>query len=1124
MIPIRAGILSAMAAPLIAAVWSGPQGPAQSTRCDTPLPDSVVVVPTGGRPVDVLTDPTGCLVFVTIAKDSGPSGILLLRRTMARFDSVRFIPIEGSPFGMRLSQDGTLVYVAAGDNVSIVDVVLATRLDQAPVVGIIRDGSFAGAVMVNVTSDGQFMFISQERAAAVSVVDLRSMRGSSPVLADCGSRDPGIIRACGPVRASRLEGARIIGRIPTGRAPIAVELSADGRRLYVTSQEAPASLGWPVECRPQANRAAPPDHVAGAVLVVDVERATRDPAAAILATVKAGCNPVRLALAPNGQFAWVTARTDDQLLLFDTRRMEDAPAEGPQARVPVGTAPVGVAVIEHGARVVVTSSNRFGPASDGQDLLVIQAAWANRPEVAVRGRIRAGAFPRQLHLAPDGRTLYLTNFSSGTLQVMDLDRVMLEPVVKDSVPTPTERPHDSMRLEVHEQWTHGGRTPSLPSSPLQARYGIDSSVAAPTGGGRIVHLSLAMPLTRDVRGSVTTTASGHPSAFHAPDARLRLPSMDGMVRAFNLPAAVLWNSIPGPVPSAARAGLSWTEPVAFEATSLVDTLTLSGTRSRTIVGDSSANGRRYWLLRDSATVRYRERFEIEDVNAGDRDTIVREATGTITGQLVVLHTDGSLVSRADTVQLEGTAYRHAGRQVLRTPARYHAVRSWIPFSSAARMDSIDRLRQWGGTASGVARSAPEASPVSRPAAPDTMSLLASLGRTARGSLRLDVRDMRQLIDAMSRPEWLWSMGMRQPASWEDIAYRLTDHPPAILADTALWPCTPEACELLGSQWRMARNPTLRRWGLIALAMVHPAEWADTLLRHPSDESEAYGRAANLVRASQPDAIPVTGSDWRTWLAWLARTGTTPPPRARALGAQALPLASSTQAGVTRRPPPWIPRVLPDHLQQLEFHEARTGRDVTAELLDEFRRERSDSGRLVLGRLLSGRNQLPYTLDELAALITGPDSVMSALAIVDVNQLLNRSQRKAPRVPADSATTALVVDRLIGYLVDGTTPFRSIRPWVASTSSGISFGGRRDKVPITGVAASLAERWKGRVLFQGPDSTTTRRWPSGGYTISPVERFGPFIRVAYRSPGSSATWLLLEVNGDLLTVAMGEVYS
>lgn len=375
-----------------------PPRSAERLSCEAPFPDPIVHWAIDGRPVDVLSDRSGCFVFVTVGRDSGPSGVLVLHRNPPGLDSVRFIPVSGSPFGMRLSGDGKWIFVAAGDHVSIVDVAESTGDGRRPVIGVIRDSVFSGAVMANATPDGRLLFVSQERGAAISVFDLTGYRP-----ADSAS-------------------ARFVGQIPTGRAPIALEFSPDGRRLFATAQEARPALNWPVECRPQANRGDPPDHVAGTVLVIDVARAAREPGAAVLATIKAGCNPVRLVLSPDGRRAYVTARTDDQLFVFDVDQMTADPSAAPLRRIPVGPAPVGVLATPDGHRVIVTSSNRFsGGANDRQELYVVNPAGTGAP--AVIARVPAGAFPRQLHLAADGRTLYVTNFASQTLQVVDLARV-----------------------------------------------------------------------------------------------------------------------------------------------------------------------------------------------------------------------------------------------------------------------------------------------------------------------------------------------------------------------------------------------------------------------------------------------------------------------------------------------------------------------------------------------------------------------------------------------------------------------------------------------------------------------------------------------------------------------------
>lgn len=377
------------------------------------MPDPITHFKIGDHPADAIPSRDGCWLFVSVGRDSGSSGIALLRRTNGKLEQVRFVPIPGAPFGMVLTHDEKMLIVAAGTQVAFLDVSRLISGQADAVVGYIGHLTLGGAVIVNVTSDDQYLFISQETAATISVVDLRK------------------------ARASGFNTEAIIGGIPTGRAPVSLVFSPTERYLYATSQEAPPKSGWPITCHPGANPAAHPDHTPGAILVIDVERAKSNPESSVIASVQAGCNPVRLVLSPDGNTAYVSARTDNQLLVFDTRRIVTKSANALIGRVPVGAAPVGVAVIDDGKKVVVTNSNRFaGRSDDKQDLTVIDAAKVANGASAVLGTIPAGAFPRQLQVTTDGRTLLLTNYASGTLQIIDLERLSLDPIKRTSASPP----------------------------------------------------------------------------------------------------------------------------------------------------------------------------------------------------------------------------------------------------------------------------------------------------------------------------------------------------------------------------------------------------------------------------------------------------------------------------------------------------------------------------------------------------------------------------------------------------------------------------------------------------------------------------------------------------------------
>src|SRR5205814_503380 len=89
-----------------------------------------------------------------------------------------------------------------------------------------------------------------------------------------------------------------------------------------TTQIADPSWHWPNACRPPgAPPSAPPNHPHGAVHAIEVSRALLDPAHSVVMTTDAGCDPVRLALAPMNDRAYVTARSDNALLAFDTQKL-----------------------------------------------------------------------------------------------------------------------------------------------------------------------------------------------------------------------------------------------------------------------------------------------------------------------------------------------------------------------------------------------------------------------------------------------------------------------------------------------------------------------------------------------------------------------------------------------------------------------------------------------------------------------------------------------------------------------------------------------------------------------------------------------------------------------------------
>jgi DNA-binding beta-propeller fold protein YncE len=242
-------------------------------------------------------------------------------------------------------------------------------------------GPLYSAVEVATSADGRFAFVSLEYAGKIAVFDLRAASRS-------GFRRSGLV-----------------GMIPLRRVNVGVAVSPDGRWLYATG----AAGSFPLT--PASS---------GTLSVVDVKRAETHPAGSVVSTVRSGCDPVRVAVSPDGSLVWVTARGSNALLGYAAAKLRRDRAHALVAVVPVGAAPVGLALIDGGRRAIVMDSNRFGLPGKDADLAVVDTTRAVHGGTALLGTIAAGRFPREAAVQPDHDVLLVTNFDSFELQAVRL--------------------------------------------------------------------------------------------------------------------------------------------------------------------------------------------------------------------------------------------------------------------------------------------------------------------------------------------------------------------------------------------------------------------------------------------------------------------------------------------------------------------------------------------------------------------------------------------------------------------------------------------------------------------------------------------------------------------------------
>jgi len=378
---------------------------AQQPACNDVPRQPIVMLDLPGSPFQALPTADGCWVFVSMVQPirGASAGIAVLRRTGGTLSLVRVQAVNGGPTGMALTHDGRTLIVASGPRIAFLSAPKLIAGDTGAVLGYLDEPGTPGRIYASTTRDDRIAFVADERAQTITVIDLPK------------------------ALASRFTAASIIGKIPTGSAPIAVTLSADDSVMYATSQVAPRDLGWPIVCKREGAADTTSANPQGAIHLIDVQRARTDPAHAVITSIPAGCSVVRLVLSPSGDRVYATARNSNALMVFDAAKLRTDASHALIARVPVGTAPVGVAVIDDGRKIVVTNSNRFaGSANDRQTLTVIDASKVADGERAIIGAIPAGAFPREMRVTSDGKALIVTNFASRQIELIDLTHLPVE--------------------------------------------------------------------------------------------------------------------------------------------------------------------------------------------------------------------------------------------------------------------------------------------------------------------------------------------------------------------------------------------------------------------------------------------------------------------------------------------------------------------------------------------------------------------------------------------------------------------------------------------------------------------------------------------------------------------------
>jgi DNA-binding beta-propeller fold protein YncE len=358
--------------------------PPPCSTAAAPAPNLTGVTPAfvttpGSEPFGVAISPNSQDAFVGEA--GGPLAVYSLASIapkLVRADSAGV----SSLLGLALSRDGRYLVAAQGEGDAngalVFNAVRLTAGGPAPSAGPVATltSRGSGSIEAAVSPDGRYAFVSMEDSSDLAVFNLaQALKGG--------------------FRTSDL-----VGYVPLGNAPVGIAIAPDGRYLYVTSEVAQGSS---------------PQNEEGTLTTIDLATAERAPAHAVVSTVPAGCNPVRVVATASSVF--VTARASDAVLEFSARDLVTDPEAALQDDMSVGEAPVGLALVDHNRTLVIADSNRFGASGARADLAVVTVATGGR--LALAGYVASGMFPRDMAASPNGRLLLVCNFDSNQLESVD---------------------------------------------------------------------------------------------------------------------------------------------------------------------------------------------------------------------------------------------------------------------------------------------------------------------------------------------------------------------------------------------------------------------------------------------------------------------------------------------------------------------------------------------------------------------------------------------------------------------------------------------------------------------------------------------------------------------------------
>jgi DNA-binding beta-propeller fold protein YncE len=362
----------------------------QGTRVEISLPLHPLMVATLRR---------SCALLITLSDGGEPAkgaiGVLKPGQEKLALASVLNLPSE--PVGIALTTDESIAAVAGSSRVYFIDAGELLAGHTNAILGTAEYDKSPGTVSVALTRDERFLFASDEEAGTVTIIDFAA------------------------ARASRFATAPVRARVTVDWSPTVLKMAADGKHVLLPVEAVRRKSKPPILCPGEPGGEAV--NPVGAILSIKIAQALNSPATLEPSRSYAGCSPVRLELSKDGRTAFVTSREENVLRVMDVGMMLHGEPDAVIAKVPVGPAPIGLALADHDRLVLVSNSNRWAKEQTQQTVTLIDTAGRHRRKPVVLGTIPVGVFPRDIAISRDGRTILVSNFGSRSLTLLRVSKL-----------------------------------------------------------------------------------------------------------------------------------------------------------------------------------------------------------------------------------------------------------------------------------------------------------------------------------------------------------------------------------------------------------------------------------------------------------------------------------------------------------------------------------------------------------------------------------------------------------------------------------------------------------------------------------------------------------------------------